>query len=194
MVNVTASCSPKTFAFEGSKLLLDLCLVDSRILYFWYVLKSIHKFIIELHAPQCLFEKGSNKNQRRDRIISNFTKGETFSFLMTKVLLGVISKSGPSSCTPQNRPSSPLQFGHLIEMRACWFLLKISRLFPISSSRNRMINTFVIVKVTPYPFQKGLLSPFSLARNRIYLGTHLKEELTNLLWSYQGIPYSQQAE
>ena len=32
-----------------------------------------------------------------------------------------------------------------------------------------------------FPFQKGLFSPFSLARNRIYLGTDLKEELTNLL-------------
>ena len=32
-----------------------------------------------------------------------------------------------------------------------------------------------------FPFQKGLFSPFSLARNRIYLGTYLKEELTNLL-------------
>ena len=103
MVNVTASYSPKTFAFEGSKLLLDLCLADSRILYFWYVLKSIHKFIIELHAPQCLFEKGSNKKQRRGRIIWNFTKGETFSFLMTKVLLRVISQCGPYSCTPQKK-------------------------------------------------------------------------------------------
>ena len=65
------------------KLLLDICLADSRILYFWYVLKSIHKFIIELHALQCLFVRGSNKKQRRGRIISNFTKGETFSSLMT---------------------------------------------------------------------------------------------------------------
>ena len=54
MVNVTPSYSPKTFAFEGSKLLLDLCLSDSKIIYFWYVLKSIHKFIIELHAVQYL--------------------------------------------------------------------------------------------------------------------------------------------
>ena len=28
--------------------------------------------------------------------------------------------------------------------------------------------------------RKGLLFPFSLARKRIYLGTHLKEELTDL--------------
>ena len=56
MANVTASYYPKTFAFEGSKLLLELYIADSRILYFWYVLKSIHKFIIEVHALQGLFE------------------------------------------------------------------------------------------------------------------------------------------
>ena len=83
MVNVTASYYSQKFAFECSKLLLDLCLADSRILYFWYVLKSIHKFIIELHALQCLFVTGFDKKQTRGRIISNFTKAETFSSLMT---------------------------------------------------------------------------------------------------------------
>ena len=48
----------KKIAFEDSKLLLELCLVDSRILYFWYVRKSIHKFIIKLDALQCLFLRG----------------------------------------------------------------------------------------------------------------------------------------
>ena len=83
MVIVTTSYYPKTFAFESSKLLLDIYLVDSRILHFWYVLKSIHKFIIELHALQCLFLRESNKKQRRGRIISNFKKGEAFSSLVT---------------------------------------------------------------------------------------------------------------
>ena len=41
---------PKIFCFEISKQLLDLCLADSRILYFWQVLESTQKFIIELHA------------------------------------------------------------------------------------------------------------------------------------------------
>ena len=78
MVNVTASYYRKTYAFEGSKLLLDLHLADGRILYFWQVLEYIHKFIIELHVLQCLFVRGSNKKQRRGRIISNFTKEKTF--------------------------------------------------------------------------------------------------------------------
>ena len=34
--------------------------------------------------------------------------------------------------------------------------------------------------------KKGLLSPFSWARKRIYVGTHLKKELIY----YQGIPNS----
>ena len=72
----------KTFSFERSKLLLDLCLADSRILYFWQVLESINKFIIKLHVLECLFVRRSNKKQRRGRIILNFTKEETFSSLM----------------------------------------------------------------------------------------------------------------
>ena len=39
-------------------------------------------FIIELHVPQCLFVRQSNKKQRRGRMISNFTKEETFSSLV----------------------------------------------------------------------------------------------------------------
>ena len=41
---------PQTFSVESSKQLLDLCLAESRILYFWQVLESIHKLIIELHV------------------------------------------------------------------------------------------------------------------------------------------------
>ena len=55
----------KTFALESSKWLIsNLGLAGSRILYFWQDLKSIHKFIIELHALQCLFVRGSNKKNR----------------------------------------------------------------------------------------------------------------------------------
>ena len=83
MVNVIASYSSKTFSFEVSKQLLDLCLADSRICYFWHVLESLHKFIIELHVLQCLFVRELNKKLRRGWIISNFTKGETFSSILT---------------------------------------------------------------------------------------------------------------
>ena len=88
MVHVTTSYSPKTFSFEGSKQLLDLYLADSRILYFWYVVESIHKFVIELHVLQCWFVRGPNKKQRMGRIISNFTKGETFHLLWQLSVLG----------------------------------------------------------------------------------------------------------
>ena len=101
----------KRFSFESSKALLDLCFADRRILYFWQVLESILKFIIELHVLQCLFVSWSNKKQRKSRIISIFTKKETFSSLITTKLLGVISQWGCPSLTPQKRPSSPLQVG-----------------------------------------------------------------------------------
>ena len=48
---------PKTVSFEGSKKLLILCLVDSRILYFWYVMEFIHKLIHLLWQPSAV---GSN--------------------------------------------------------------------------------------------------------------------------------------
>ena len=73
----------KKFSFENSWWLLDLCLTDSKILYFLHVLESILKFIIKLHALQCWFIRGSEKQPRRGRIILNFTNGQTFSFLMT---------------------------------------------------------------------------------------------------------------
>ena len=77
------SIFPKIFSFESSKYLLDLCFADRRTIYFWQVLESVHKFIIEIHILQCLFVRRSNKEQKRGRIISNFTKGKTFSSLMT---------------------------------------------------------------------------------------------------------------
>ena len=40
------------------------------------------------------------------------------------------------------------------------------------------------------PLQKDSSSPFNLARNKAYLDTHLKEELTDFFRSYQGIPHS----
>ena len=115
--------------------MLDLCLADSMILYFWQVLKSlksVHKFIIEFHVLQCLYVGGSSKKQRRVRIISNFRKGETFHFYDNQELLCVISQCASPSCTLQERPSSPLQFrqeenipGHSTERRAYWFVLKL---------------------------------------------------------------------
>ena len=49
-------------------------------------------------------------------------------------------------------------------------------------------------QIHAFPFQKGLPFPFSLVRNRIYLGTHLKQVLINLLWKLPGytpFPYRQ---
>ena len=66
-------------------------------------------------------------------------------------------------------------------------------MLPILTSKNRLMNTFIIVNITltcnrqfmglvyVFLFQKGFTYPFSFARNRIYLGTHLKKELNNVL-------------
>ena len=55
-----------------------------------------------------------------------------------------------------------------------------------------MMNIFILVNIIPtctqeivymiiyaFSFQKELPYPLSFARNRLYLGTHLKEELSN---------------
>ena len=66
--------------------------------------------------------------------------------------------------------------------------------YSIRQSRNRMMNTFIIFNITPtykrwfrekiYAclLQKRLLSPFVLDRNRMFLGTYLKNELTSFFW------------
>ena len=178
----------------GSKLLLDICLADSRILYFWYVLKSIHRLIIELHALQCLFAMGPDKKQRRGRIISNFTKGETFHLLgQPSTLGGNLIMRSPFLHPSKKASLSPLVWARREYIwtlrRAYLFILKIARMFSIPSSRNRMMSTFLIayrIRLCFSLFQRRLLSSFSLARNKICLGTHLKEELTNLFWKLTG--------
>ena len=120
-------------------------------------------------------------------------KERFFMFDDNQVLLGLISQCDPFSCIRQKRPSSSFQFGqeenipgHSSERRVYWFVLKIARVFPIHTSRNRMMNTFTIVTITH--------SPFSSARNRKYLGTYLREKLTNLFWKLPGyslFPHSQ---
>ena len=138
MVSVTMSYYPQKFAFEGSKLLLDICLADSRILYFWYVLKSIHKFIIELHALQCLFVRGSNKKQRRGLGLFEISqKVRLFHILWQPSTLGGNLIMQSFFLHPSKKPSSPLQFGkeenipgHSIERKTYWFILKIDRSSP----------------------------------------------------------------
>ena len=149
MANVIAWYSPKAFSFESSQKLLDICLAGSRILYFWYVLESTHKFTIELHSLQCFFLRRSNRKQRRDRIISNLSKGETFSSLLaTKYSWGIILRCGFPTCTLQFGQEENIP-GHSIENRAYWFILKVSRMFHTLISRNWMMNTFIIVNIIP---------------------------------------------
>ena len=88
MVSVTASHHLKTFAFEGSKSLLEIYLADSRILYFWYVLESICKFIIELHALQCLFGRWSIKNKGGVGLFQISQKERLFHLLWQPSTLG----------------------------------------------------------------------------------------------------------
>ena len=64
--------------------------------------------------------------------------------------------------------------------------MKIARMFPIPTSKNRMMNTFIIVHITLTCKKYNLPCPFSLMRISIYLGTHFKGELTNLFLKVPG--------
>ena len=65
-----------------------------------------------------------------------------------QVLLGVILKCGFPSCTLQFGQEEDLPW-YSIESRAYWFILKIARIFPILTSRNRMMSTCIIVNIIP---------------------------------------------
>ena len=104
----------------------------------------------------------------------------------------------PPSFTFQRRPS-PLQFeqeenilGHSIESLLICFENHQGVPYSQRQIRSKMINTLMIIYA--YTLQKCLPSLSSLARNRIYLGTDLKEKLTDLFCKLPGyclFPYRQ---
>ena len=106
MVNVTASYSTKYFLLKALVITKKL---DSKIFYFWQVLDFIYKFITEFHTLQCLFVMEFNKKQRKVALFEISKNERLFTSYDKQVLLGVISKWSPTSCTLQKRPFlSPL--------------------------------------------------------------------------------------
>ena len=98
MVILTASYSKKHFLWKALSTYETFLLVTTE--FFWQVLESIHKFIMELHALQYLFVRGFDKQQKRGGIILNFTKGKIFFISYNnQVLLGIIWRCSPPSCT-----------------------------------------------------------------------------------------------
>ena len=130
--------------------MLDLCLAGNRILYCWYVLEPIQKFIIELYFLQCLFVNGLMKR------LSQISQKERLFHLLWQpsAFEGNFTMWHPSYIL-QKRSSSPFQVGqeentpgHPTEIRAYWFILKIAMRFPITTSRNWLMNTFITVNIT----------------------------------------------
>ena len=102
-----------------------------------------------------------------------------------QVFLGVISQYGPPSCNLQKRPSSPLQFGekenmpkHLIESVAYWFIWKTARIFPILTSTNTMMNTFIIVNTGPTC--QGITQAVFEIGNRFWTHQNLRSKFDEL--------------
>ena len=138
MVDVTAWYSPKHFRLKALRNYWVFALLTEG---FCTLGRSWNPGIytqIYLRSPCHTVLIGSNKQQRRGRIISNLTK-QTFSSRMPSAIWVNLTMQ-PPSCTLQNRLSSPLQFGqeenisgHSSENRAYWFVLKIARVFFIST-------------------------------------------------------------
>ena len=144
---------------KRSKYLLDLCLTESIILYFWQVLELFHKLIKELHVLQFLHVSESNKEQSKVGIISNFTKGETFHFLWQSSV-----HRGNLNVTPLLEPSKNdfLFPSFWPRIEHTWTLKWMENLLicfenclgvPSShrQSRDRMMNTFIIVNMLTLP-------------------------------------------
>ena len=129
------------------------------ILYFWQVREFIHKFIIELHVLKCIFVRGSNKKQRRRSIISNFTKWEAFSSLMTtKCSWGQSHNVGPLLAPSKNTFLSPSiwprkEYTWTLSwedsLLICFENCQQGVPYSIRQSRNRIMDTFIIVNITP---------------------------------------------
>ena len=103
---------------------------------------------------------------------------------------------------PPKRPSYPLQFGreenipgHSIKRRAYWFVLKTARVFPIPTSRNKMINNFIIVTIIPdksmLVHSKNTFLLLSVWSRKEHTSALIwKKNLLNRFENYQGIPCS----
>ena len=107
-----------------------------------------------MHIVFTLFATCSTESLflRYKQISKKAVKLRSFFHCSVHIFLG---HDGPPSCTPQKKPSSPIQFrqeenmpGNSIERRTYWFILKIARMFPIPLSRNRMMSTLIIVNIT----------------------------------------------
>ena len=137
-------------------MLLNLGLADSKILYFWQVLEYIHQFIIELQVMQCLFLRRSNKTQRRGRIISNFTKMETFHLLHQPSGLGdnlamwslFLNPSIKGFSFPFSLDKKRIYLENQLKEEFTDLFWKFPG-YKYKQSTNRMINTFIIVNITP---------------------------------------------
>ena len=144
----------------------------------------------------------SNVKQRRGRIVSYFANFFS-SFMITKCSSGESENVVPPSFNLQKRHSSPLQFAqkeniprHSIERGAYLFTLKIVRVFPTPTSKNKMMNIFIRVNMIPtckkfYRIGLGFFIPkrpsFSqFDQEQNIHRPHLKEELTNLFSKLPG--------
>ena len=145
MVDVTASYSPKNFLLKALNNYKTFPLLTAR--FCTLADPGIYPQIYHrAPCPTVLILRGPNKLKkggRWGRVVSNFTKGQTFSsFMTTKCFLGYSHNAGSPSCILQKRPSTPFQLGqeeniprNLVERRAYWFVFKITRVYSIPTGR-----------------------------------------------------------
>ena len=147
---------PVTFSFGSSQHLLNLFLGDNRILLTG---PGIYSHIYHrTPCPTVLICEGSNKQQRRGDIISNFTKGDTF-FISYKDqgLLGPISRCSPSFHPLKKDLPLPFRLAKKriypdtqLKEELTYFFFESCQGVPYfhRGSRKSMINTVIMVKIT----------------------------------------------
>ena len=124
--------------------------------------QSILKLIVELHVVQQLLVRVLIKNNGGVGLFKISQKERLFHLSWQLSALEGNGTIWSFFCTLQKRLSSPLHI----------FSLTLPPHMRDSLEYKSMLFCSI----------KNPSSPFNLARNRIYAGTHLKEELTNLFW------------
>ena len=167
-------------------MLLNFYIANSTILYFWEVLESIHKLIIKLHVLQCLFVRGSNKckgwvvlfkTSQKERLFHILWQPSTLedNLTMWSPFLHPSKKDISLSVWARREYICKLNWNESLQI--CF---ENYQYFPCShwQSRNRIMNTFIIVNITLPPYVIDSLKDKSML-------VHLKKAfpLTLLAWA-----------
>ena len=163
-----------------------LILADGRILYFWYVVESIHKFITEPHVQPCLFVRSVTSRKfiflgrvpLLEMAVQDYFKfhkrRDFFISYDNQVLFGIILQCGFHSCILQF--SQDENIPHC--KKYCNFIWFPGSKFLWKGTISAKFQAGEIVLHQEIRWNYGIFSQC--------LDTQLKAERTNLFWKLPG--------